>query len=216
MPALRVVLVHGIGRTPLSLRRLATRLRAAGLRPERFGYLAALEPFDRIVTRLAARCAASADAPWAAVGHSLGGLLLRAAVARLPARRRPQRLVLLGTPHRVPRLARRLHRSRAYRLIHGDCGQLLADPGRMASIPLPGVPLTVLAGTRGPRGRWSPFGDEANDGIVSVSEVGLPGLDPIEVPVLHTFLPQDARVARLVLAGLDGIGPPEALRPSCE
>jgi hypothetical protein len=86
----------------------------------------------------------------------------------------------------------------------------------MASIPLPGVPLTVLAGTRGPRGRWSPFGDEANDGIVSVSEVGLPGLDPIEVPVLHTFLPQDARVARLVLAGLDGIGPPEALRPSCE
>ena len=32
------------------------------------------------------------------------------------------------------------------------------------------VPYTIIAGTGGPRGRWSPFGSEPNDGIVAVSE----------------------------------------------
>jgi hypothetical protein len=199
------VLVHAIGRTPLSMLLLAGRLRRAGIRCHVFGYAAGFESFDRIATRLARRLRSVAARPYVAVGHSLGGVLLRAALNALPADvARPQHLFLLGSPSRTPRIARRLRRWWPYRLVHGDCGQLLADPGRMAALPLPGVPTTVVAGTRGWRGRWSPFASEENDGVVSVSEVQVRGLDLVRVPALHTFLMNSRDVFGLILARANG------------
>jgi pimeloyl-ACP methyl ester carboxylesterase len=201
---MRIVLVHGMGRTPLSLRRLASRLRQAGFAPRTFGYVAAFETFEHIVDRLAMVLAEDAGRPYAAIGHSLGGLLLRAAAARLPVRHRPTHVVMLGTPHVSPRLARRLSSRRFYRIVHGDAGQVLADPVRMAAIPPSVSPATVVAGTRGPTGRWSPFGSDPNDGIVSVSEVEAPGLAIVLVPALHTFLVTDRRVVQVVIERLGG------------
>lgn len=188
---MRIVLVHGMGRTPLSLRRLAGRLRHEGYAPRQFGYLAAFEAFDDIVDRLARVLAEEAGRPYAAIGHSLGGLLLRAAAVRLAADQRPSHIVTLGTPHVAPRLARRMNRRRLYRVVHGDAGQVLADPVRMAAMPAFVSPTTIIAGTRGPTGRWSPFGNEPNDGIVSLTEVEAPGTELVQVPALHTFLMND-------------------------
>jgi len=195
---MRVVLVHGLLRTRWSLRRLARALRAEGCQPELFGYVAARESFESIAARLAARLE-RADGAWCAVGHSLGGLLLRAAISTLPSERRASRLVQLGTPNVSPRLARRLHRTLPYRVLHGDSGRLLADPERMARLPWPGVPVTVVAGTAGPRGRFSPFGGDPNDGLVAVEETTWPGAERVELPVRHTFMMNDREVRRVVL-----------------
>lgn len=195
------VLVHGIGRTPASMLLLAGRLRRVGLRCQLFGYVAALEPFDRITARLARRLQHAAAGRYVAVGHSLGGLLLRAAIDALPAAvRRPEHVFLLGTPNHSPRVARRLERWWPYRLIHGDCGQLLADPRRMDVLPRPSVPMTVVAGTRGWRGRWGPFGAEENDGLVAVSEAMMDGVPLVRLPAWHTFLMNSRQVFDLIRA----------------
>ena len=124
------------------------------------------------------------------MGHSLGGVLLRLAIDRLPAdARRPDRLVLVGSPQGVPRLARRFSTWPIYRLISGEAGQMLADASRMAALPAPAVPCTVVVGTRGFPPRLSPFGDEPNDGLVAVAEVApIEGVETLMLARGHTFL----------------------------
>lgn len=197
---MRALLVHGMGRTPLSMLSLARALRQAGVEPAQFGYSAALESVDRIVGRLRERLTQMPDGDYLAVGHSLGGLLLRAAIATLaPDAPRPRRVVMLGTPNRSPRLARRFRGALWFRALNGDAGRLLASIERMEGLPTPSVPYTVVAGTSGPRGRWSPFGDEPNDGLVAVAETQMGGAEElIELPILHPFMPYDRRIFRLV------------------
>jgi alpha-beta hydrolase superfamily lysophospholipase len=119
---MRVLLVHGMGRTPLSLRLLAKFLRQQGYRSERLGYVAALEGFSRIQSRVRQRLErlSQTGEPYAVLGHSLGGLTLRAALPGVhPA---PLHLIMLGTPNQPPRLARRLRRLWIYRLLCGESG----------------------------------------------------------------------------------------------
>ncbi|MGH7581775.1 MAG: esterase/lipase family protein [Gemmatimonadales bacterium] len=196
-----VLLVHGMGRTPLSMLRLARALRRAGCAPHLFAYFSAWESVDAIVSRLSARLGVLGSGPYAAVGHSLGGLLLRAAVDRLdPGLRRPDRLIMLGTPNRSPRLARRFRRNWWYRLQNGEAGELLANEDRMLTFPIPPIPCTVIAGTRGIHTRWSSFGPDENDGLVAVEETRLAGADEwILVPERHPFLMNHPAARAIVL-----------------
>jgi hypothetical protein len=192
---MRVLLVHGMGRTPLSLSRLCRFLRRSGHHPERLGYVAALESFSRIKARVRRRLETLADSgqPYAVIGHSLGGLALRAALVGLePA---PVHLVMLATPNRPPRLARRLHQTWPYRLLCGECGQMLARPEFFAQLPPPPVPYTIIAGDGGYRGARGPFGGDPNDWIVAVEETKITSADlPTIFPVGHTFMMNDRRV----------------------
>lgn len=170
-----------------------------------FGYSPALETFEGIRARLRRRLEHLAgQGDYALVGHSLGGVLLRGALGDLPPEvPRPRRLFLLGSPLRVPRLARRLRRRCLYRILAGDCGQLLASGRRLGAIGPVEVPTTGLVGISGPRGTAGPFGHEPNDGIVAESEVRAAWVgDVVRVPVLHTFLPSSGRVAEILLERL--------------
>ncbi len=186
---MHLLLVHGMGRTPLSLTRLARFLRREGHQVDRLGYVSAVEGFERIRRRVRHRLetVARTGQPYAVIGHSLGGLALRAALAGLePA---PAHFIMLATPNRPPRLALRLHRLWPYRLVCGESGQLLAREEFFRQLPRPSVPYTIIAGSAGPRGRKSPFGDEPNDWIVAVEETRLSPHDrPTVLPVGHTFM----------------------------
>lgn len=201
---MRLLLVHGMGRTPLSLGRLARVLRQEGHRVERLGYVAAIETFESIRARVRRRveALARADEPYAVLGHSLGGLALRAALSGLaPA---PRHLVMLATPNQPPRLACRLQRLWPYRVICGESGQLLARSEFFRQLPPPPVPYTIIAGTAGPCGRRSPFGQEANDWIVAVEETKIgPGDRPVTLPVGHTFMMNDRRVHAAIRQALE-------------
>jgi hypothetical protein len=199
---MRVLLIHGLGRTPLSLAWLARDLRRAGHAPVLIGHVAALESWAAIRARVRSRLEATARSgrPYAAVGHSLGGLLLRSALADWPLDLPPpRRVVLLGTPNHPPRLAARFRHTWPYGLLGGECGQLLAHPPFFDALPAPAVPCTVIAGTSGWRSRGSPFGGDANDGIVAVCEAELDTQGTaIQVAVGHTFMTLDRRVRSLV------------------
>jgi len=196
-----------MGRTPLSALPLLLRLRMHGYPVGVFGYSTAWHTFAAIRDRLQERLVRlAAEGPYALVGHSLGGVLLRSALRALPAgTRQPEHLFLLGSPMRSARLARRLRNHRVYRLVTGDCGQLLACETRMQGIGSVEGRSTAIMGVKGFRGTRSAFLDEPNDGVVGVSELHAEWLqEEVRVPVVHTFLPASGRVAAVLLERLQG------------
>src|SRR6185295_16738259 len=81
---MKAILIHGMGRTPASMAILSRRLRARGLATCALGYMAALEPFDPCVERLAERIRRIADGEsFLLVGHSLGSVLVRGALPKI-------------------------------------------------------------------------------------------------------------------------------------
>ena len=197
---MKILLIHGLSRTPLSLMGLERRLQNSGCSTEQFGYLACYETFDRIVERLIVRLQILAsEGSYGVVAHSLGGLLTRVALG-LGSIAPPEHFVMLGTPNQPPRLAPHAWRLPPFRWWTGQCGFNLTDRAFFASLPLIKSNYTIIAGTGGPRGWGSPFGDELNDGIVALSETRLSEGDPIvQLPVMHTFMMNDSQVQNMVL-----------------
>jgi len=209
---MQALFVHGLGRTPLSGLPLMARLRRGGVRPLAFGYGAAWEDVAAIRARLVRRLVALAQSGGAleqgyvVIGHSLGGVLLRDALAALPAGvARPRHVFLLGSPQTASRLARALRDRWVFRAWTRDCGRLLGSAQRMATIGALAEPTTSIVGTRSLPllRRW--FGGEANDGVVAASEVGAPWItDEVRVPLSHTWLPSSRQVSELILRRLRG------------
>jgi hypothetical protein len=85
---------------------------------------------------------------------------------------------------------------RLAKLLMGEIGQRLADKYFMESLPLTRVLTKIYAGTGGPRGRYSPFGEELNDGVLTISETLLPSVPVQTVPVIHTFIMNSKVVAQ--------------------
>jgi hypothetical protein len=207
--SMKILLIHGLSRTPLSLLGLEWYLQQAGWATEQFGYMAFAETFDGIVARLRVRLQALASqGAYGIVAHSLGGLLTRAALG-LGSLDSPQHIVMLGTPNQLPRLAPHAWRLQPFRWWTQECGFNLTNPAFFASLPGIESPYTIVAGTGGPRGFWSPFGDELNDGIVALSETRLSHRDPIvQLPVMHTFMMNDFNVQRTVRRAFAGDNSP--------
>lgn len=203
---MRVLLVHGLGRTPVSLFGLALRLRLAGHQPSFFGYMPALESWDDVIGRLRGRLERllQARTDCAVVGHSLGGILLATALQEWPRDRQfPMRLVTLGTPTRVPRIARVAARVRAFRLLAGQAAAKLVDDRTFLVLETLPCPWTAISGSRGWLGTWSPFAGETNDGVLSLNEVWSPtSTARHEVRATHTFMMNCSAVRRIVMESL--------------
>jgi hypothetical protein len=190
-----VVLIHGMGRTPLSMLRLRRRLRRAGHRVVLFGYSPTFETLEGATARLASAIRRRVAGDYAVVGHSLGSVIIRNALGRL-RERPPVACCFLAPPMVACKAARFFSRLWLYRVLMGEMGQLLADEGFMSRLPLPAVPTRIYAGTGGPRASWLPFGMAPNDVILSVAEAtGRFDGKVVEVPVIHTFIMHSKTVA---------------------
>src|SRR3569833_3509845 len=204
---MHALVVHGMGRTPLSGWPMLWHLRRGGLQTSTFGYMSSLEDFSAIRGRLIQRITAlAASEDYVLIGHSLGGVLIRAALNVLPpAARAPHHVFLLGAPVRPSRLAQMLGRNPIYRSLTRDCGQLLGSAQRMSDIGRTSVPATAIAGYRGLSWTRGLFGGELNERIVSISEVSADWFtEQIEVATVHTQLPSSKSVAKLILERVTG------------
>ena len=180
----RVLLLHGMGRTRISMRSAAQRLETLGWRTRRIGYPSLTRPIERLAEHVAERIDGESGRIHF-VTHSLGGLVLR----RLLHTHRPANLgraVMLAPPNRGSRLARRFRRLgrvvpalRQLALSEADLERLLGPVD---------FELLVVAGTR-PAGplRW--LAQTASDGVVTVDETfAREGADSLVVPRGHTFI----------------------------
>jgi hypothetical protein len=121
--------------------------------------------------------------------------------------------MLLASPNHPSRLARKLKGFLPFRILNGDAGQMLADPDRMAAIPRPTVPCTLVLGTGGSQGTWTPFSGEPNDGLVAEAEALLHcGEEVVMTPALHSFVMNHAEVRRLVRDTIRSLAQPTPAR----
>ena len=182
---------------------LARRLRAAGHQPSAFGYFVSRDPLERIAEQFVAHIDMTRqidDRGYAVVGHSLGNVITRMA---LPALTELRRFVMLAPPNRPPVMAQSLAGNPVFRALTRDAGNKLVDDEFFRQLPIPTAPTLIVAGTRGPKASWLPFAGQASDGVVGVEETRLPGVPHVEVSAIHTFIMNDAEVARLTLRFLD-------------
>lgn len=184
---MHAILIHGMGRTPLAMSILAARLRASHIRPHLFGYSVTFERWDACIQRLEQFITKRVKTDdYIMIGHSLGSVLTRATLPRLT--HPPAACFFLASPTRVCKAANNFAHYPLAKLLMGEIGQRLADKQFMESLPRPSVPAKIYAGTGGPRGRYSPFGEEPNDGVLTIKETLLPSIPVQTVPVLHTFI----------------------------
>ena len=187
-----VILLHGMGRWRRLMAPLEAALRRTGWATANVGYASLRSSFEDHVAAISliARALHEDGARQVAlVGHSLGGLIARAAMAHAAQEGwTPGRLVLLGSPARGAALADRLLRYRVYRALSGDCGLAVA-PARAARVPMPDAEIGVIAGGTGGHG-YNPLLQGDNDLVVTVAETRLWGAeaDFLRLPVTHAFL----------------------------
>ncbi|MEL6260984.1 MAG: alpha/beta hydrolase [Cyanobacteria bacterium J06626_6] len=186
---MNILLIHGLGRTPLSMWTMANSLQKAGHHPTFFGYTSVLHSFDEITQRLRFQLRSLSQlGPYGIVSHSLGGILTRAALTSADFAT-PTHIVMLAPPNQSPLAARLANRLFPFRWFARQCGHNMATPAFYTQLPALASPYTLIAGTAGPTGPLSPFGNEPNDLILSISEVKMHPEDPLlQVPALHSFI----------------------------
>lgn len=196
-----VVLIHGLGRTALSMSLLGWRLAASGYPVRRIGYPSRRLSTEEATARLRAEVEGHARG-WDRVhlvGHSLGGIVARR-IAEAPGNLAIGRVVQIGSPNLGTGVAARLT---GRRLASRGLGPVLAElariPGRVARLEIIGA----IAGTAHcglPRGLHGLAGP--HDGLVTVRSAWAGAAARAAVPVIHTLLPTSRAVARLVAAYL--------------
>jgi len=204
-----LVLIHGMGRTPLSMLHLRRCLRRAGHRPLLFGYSPTVETLQGATARLVDLIDRRVDAGhYALVGHSLGTVLIRAALGRLD-NRMPAACFFLAPPMVACKAAKFFSRFWPYQVLMGEMGRLLATDEFMRRLPMPPTFFRIYAGTGGPRAPWLPFGMAENDGILSVSEAtGACEASTLRIPALHTFIMNSPQACDDIVRSLATLVPP--------
>jgi len=188
-----VVLLHGVARTPRSLRKMERALQDEGFATLNLGYPSRKYPLEMLADRLhdaIAPFAESADALHF-VTHSMGGLLARLYLAK----HRPdrlQRVVMLAPPNSGSEVADLLRNIAPYRAFYGPAGQQLGTTMRQLFEQLPSIDYSVgiIAGDKTIDPLASHFiVPRPNDGRVSVESTRLHGMaDHIVLGATHSGL----------------------------
>lgn len=198
-----VILLHGILRSNKSMQTLASSLKENGYTVFPFEYPStqisipeAAAALDKVIQHL------DGIEELSLVGHSMGGLVIRAYFAEHHDPR-IHRVVMLGTPNHGAELADRLQPVLLVRALSGPGGRQLVTQGLVKELPVPPVEFAIIAGARGNDSGWNPFIPGDDDGTVTVASTRLVGAaDFATLPTLHhglTSLPESVDQVRCFL-----------------
>lgn len=191
-----LVLLHGLGRTRYSLWPVAREAARRGYRVHNLGYPSRTAPIERLAEIVGRRIHEIAGDPGLVdvVTHSMGGIIVRAAVALgvLPPEM-VRRVVMLAPPNHGSEIADRLRDFRVYRLATGPAGQQIgtSDDSLPRRLPPPPFEVGIIAGRRNTNPLFSRLlgSDSESDGKVTVSSAHLEGMrELVVVDRSHTFM----------------------------
>jgi triacylglycerol lipase len=187
-----IVLLHGLGRTPLSMSGIALAARMRGYRVLNWHYRSlcgsieshAEEFARRVVPRL------RGESTVHFITHSLGGIIVRQFLAThtLP---NLGRVVMVAPPNRGSEVADVLQRNAIIGRIPAARELGTGDGSVPLALPSARFPVGVIAGSRSHIPLFDRWMDGVpNDGVVAVERTRLDGMtDFLELPHTHTFLP---------------------------
>jgi pimeloyl-ACP methyl ester carboxylesterase len=204
-----VVLLHGLGRGPGSMRRLERKLQESGYDIWNEGYPSRSAPIEELaevhVGAALAVCRARGARQVHFVTHSLGGILVRA-YAQAHAIPELGRVVMLSPPNGGSEIADRLGGYTWFRWAMGPAGSQLGTgpdgiPKRLGNLPAECGIITGSASLDPWFGHWLP---KPHDGKVSVASAQLDGMrDFLIVPRAHAFIMRDPDVIAEVVYFLE-------------
>lgn len=209
-----VVLLHGLGRTPRAMWPISLAARHRGYSVVNFGYHSRRSGIAEHAASVAERIkrleAREARALYF-VTHSLGGIVLRHAVASgLVDAARIARVVMLSPPNQGSDVARFVCEHRlagpVSRRLLGPSGPELAsgEGGIVRQLPPVEFETGVIAGSRAANPLFRRVLRAANDGTVTVADTMVPGMrDHLVVRHGHTFIMAAPDVIRQIFAFLE-------------
>ncbi|MDR2844986.1 MAG: hypothetical protein LBV28_02710 [Puniceicoccales bacterium] len=199
-----VILLHGLCRTPASLRRVAAALRAEGFVTHNIAYPSRTASTARLaddtIGPAIRECEQAGAVAIHFVGHSLGCILVRSYLRRHPHPPALGRVVMLAPPNQGSEVVDHLRDWKLYQWITGPVGQELGTDA--ASVPLQigavDFAVGVLAGSRTINWINSAFFLKGvDDGKVSVARTRVEGMaDHRVLPATHTFITSDGTAIR--------------------
>ncbi|WP_369159283.1 alpha/beta fold hydrolase [Candidatus Thiodiazotropha sp. LNASS1] len=193
-----VVVLHGLGRSKAAMWLLASRLEDAGYNAVRIDYDSFRTTPNLIVdavTQDIERCCENRQHPIHFVGHSMGGLIIRAYLDR----QRPEnlgRVVMIGTPNHGTDFVDK-YRHRWWLQIAGEAALALGTDSESFpnTLPRPDYPLGVIAGYREGSMHDDPIAGP-DDGLVPVYSTLIEGMDDfILIESGHSAMRYDKNVA---------------------
>jgi len=202
-----VILLHGLARTRRSMRPLAVFLARRGYAVVNVGYPSRRYPIETLAHSAIPPAVATLRRQRVGtihfVTHSMGGILVRAFLAREPL---PElgRVVMLCPPNQGSELADRLSGFAWFRALLGPAAcQLGTGPEQLPSCLRPAAyPVGILIGNR-PAPGLARFFPGPSDGRVSVDRAQLTGMDDFLVmPCGHALIMRHRAVQEQVAAFL--------------
>jgi pimeloyl-ACP methyl ester carboxylesterase len=195
-----VILLHGLGRTSMSMASLAHALEIRGYRVTNLSYPSTdltIEALAReFLTPAVDRCQDAGCPVLHLVSHSLGGILIRQYLQThaLPA---GSRIVMLSPPNQGSEIADHLKSYRLYHWVTGPAGQQLGT--EKDSVPQQLTPVNATIGVIAGNESWNPLFSYLipgpDDGKVAVDHARLAEMtDFLVVPASHTFIMDDDTV----------------------
>lgn len=199
-----VILLHGLGRTPLSMKRLEWTLRRENYRVINLAYpstrISVEDAADHWLGDVLRKQTTDKTVKIHFVAHSLGGIILRQYLSDHQIENLG-RVVMLAPPNQGSELADRLRNNCLYRLATGPAGQELGtgDMSLPQKLAPPNFELGVIAGDRSLNPLFSAWIPGPDDGKVSVLSTQIPGMqDFLLVHRTHTWLAWSREVSGAV------------------
>jgi hypothetical protein len=211
-----VILLHGLGRTSRSMKKLEKSLSLQGYNVINLNYPSTKHPIEflseEILSKAIEQCQKRFPPRIHFVTHSLGGIIVRYYLNHHELSNLG-RVVMLSPPNQGSELVDRLKKSFIYRKINGPAGQQLGTD--KDSLPLNLGPvnfeLGVITGNRSFNLLSSMIIPGPDDGSVSVERAKVAGMkDYIVLPHSHTFIAKSKDAIEQVIYFLKhGIFKPE-------
>ena len=209
----RLIVLHGLGRTARSLRRIERAAARAGYRVEPWRYQSRRHGIAELVARFREKFTdwAGGEGPVHFVGHSLGAILIRAGLIE-PTPFPLGRIVMIAPPNNGVQLIRAFRNWPQLAVLYGRPIRELAAGARwLRELDQPATEIGVIAGDR----RFHPFNptsymnaligkDRDHDGTVEVASTRLDTMtDFLVVRASHTFICDHPEVIRQTVNFLD-------------
>lgn len=201
-----VVLIHGLAGSRWNWIGLPRLLQRSGYQVVNLSYPSRQQRIEVAAQALAPvveQCLQQHQRPVHLVGHSMGGLLIRAYLQQHGAAG-IGRVVMLGTPNHGTVLSDPIQQQPHERVVAGWLGPAVAQMGTqvdgfVAQLAEPSVPTGIIAGYLTPTPWLSRRFNSANDGLVAVYSTRLPTMqDFVLIRSIHSSLPLNVDAQRQI------------------